>query len=31
MAKVMPGDWRLAKSQLPRLGSNVAPAHSEPL
>ena len=31
IAKVMPGDWRLAKSQLPRLGSNVAPAHSEPL
>jgi len=31
MANVTPGDWMFANSQLPFLGSNVAPAHSEPV
>lgn len=31
MAKVIPGLWMLANSQLPFLGSKVAPAHSLPV
>jgi hypothetical protein len=31
MAKVTPGLWMLTNSQLPALGSKVAPAHSEPV
>ena len=31
MAKVMPGDCALAKSQLPFFGSKVEPHHSEPV
>ena len=31
MAKVMPGVWALAKSQLPFFGSKVEPHHSEPV
>src|SRR4051812_4701625 len=31
MANVTPGLWMLANSQFPFFGSNVAPAHSDPV